>query len=133
MHSRVSKTHSQCLQKCYIFAGSHFLVQQRVCDNQDFVKTEQLKAYSRVLQTHVHVIGDAKGERSPRRLGQMNKFTTFCLYTTLGCARNVAGSFFFSPVEKKNALDLMDSETILPRSKKDFTRTNCLYKSRPFS
>lgn len=26
VHSRVSKTHSQCLQKCYIFAGSHFLV-----------------------------------------------------------------------------------------------------------
>lgn len=33
---------------------------QRVCDNQDFIETEQLKAYSRVLQTHVHVICSVK-------------------------------------------------------------------------
>lgn len=99
MHSRVSKTHSQCLQKCYIFAGSHFLVQQRVCDNQDFVKTEQLKAYSRVLQTHVHVIGDAKRERSPRRLGQMSKLTMFIHHG--GMCKECCKFIFFSPREKK--------------------------------
>lgn len=75
MHSRVSKTHSQCLQKCYIFAGSHFLVQQRVCDNQDFVETEQLKAYSRVLQIHVHFICSVKKGQiflSHKLMGQIN-------------------------------------------------------------
>lgn len=132
MHSRVSKTHSQCLQKCYIFAGSHFLVQQRVCDNQDFVKTEQLKAYSRVLQTHVHVIGDAKGERSPRRLGQMNKFTTFCLYTTLGCARNVAGSFFFPPWKKKMPSISWTPKRSYPAVKKILQERTVFIKADPF-
>lgn len=131
MHSRVSKTHSQCLQKCYIFAGSHFLVQQRVCDNQDFVETERLKAYSSLI--HVHVIGDATRGRSPRRLGQMNKLTMVCLYTKVGCARNVAVHFFL-PVKKKkkNALDLMDFKTILLAVKNILQERTVFIKADPF-
>ena len=49
------KTHSQCLQKCYMFTGS-LLGGQRVCENQDLVETEQLKASSRVSVAHVQVI-----------------------------------------------------------------------------
>lgn len=64
-------------------------------------ETEQLKAYSRVLEIHVHYLFCKEGQifhsyKLMRKINHKNElfwFAWFCLYTTIRCARNVASSF----------------------------------------
>lgn len=114
VHSTVSKTHSQCLQKCYIFTGSLFLGVQRACDNQDLVETEQLKAFSRVSVIHVQFIGSLErtmfngDDVSYHMVYNSEIHFSFCccrwkhVYTRTSHKRNVLSSFLY-----KKAFDLI--------------------------
>lgn len=51
-----------------------------MCDNQDFDDTEQLKAYSEVLQIHVHFICSVKKGKYFIAINSLAKLTTTMNY-----------------------------------------------------
>lgn len=97
---------------------------QRVCDNQDFVETEQLKAYSRVLEIHVQLICSAKMGKYFIALSSWAELTTtICfVYKLRWDVQGMLQVHFLL----KNAL-----HKDLAHIKNYFTSMNCPYKSRP--
>lgn len=117
------------------FRWVSFLGIQRVCDNQDFIETEQLKAYSRVLEMHVQFICSLKKSKYSIAIRSWTKLTTtmnsFGLLGFVFTPRwDVQGMLQVHFYIKKNALDLMDFKRILLVLKLFYKQTNCPYKKQ---
>lgn len=120
------------------FRWVSFLGIQRVCDNQDFAETEQLKAYSRVLETHLHFICSdnswAKSTAAVDRCGFLGLVYTPWWWDVQGMLQS---SFFPKKKEKENKKKekcpcFYNLKMNLTRLKNYVTSMKCPYKNRRF-